>query len=54
MKKEKVTHIVFDNFFWTKTTARYLFPAIKSHSTMFKIVYAVQNPDFYVLEFVHK
>jgi len=51
MKKEKVKYIVFDNFFWTATTARYLYPVIKSYPDQFNVVYAVKNPDFYVLEF---
>jgi hypothetical protein len=54
MKKEKVHYIVFDNFFWTATTARYLFPVIKSYPDLFNVVYAVKNPDFYVLEFKGK
>lgn len=54
MKKEDVSYIVLDNFFWTKTTVRYLIPVIKSHPEMFKVVYALKKPDTYILEFVNK
>ncbi|MBD3392148.1 MAG: hypothetical protein GF418_08725 [Chitinivibrionales bacterium] len=52
MEKEGVTHVVHDNFGWTKTTAKYLYPAIVSHPDRFRIVYALKNPDTYVLEFL--
>jgi hypothetical protein len=51
MKEHTVTHVVLDNFSWTKTTARYLFPAISSHPEHFNVVYALDNPSTLVLEF---
>jgi len=42
---------VLDNFSWTNTSPRYLFPAIMSHPELFKVVYSLRNPDTYVLEF---
>lgn len=54
MKDNKITHVVFDNFAWTRTTARYLQPAISAHPEMFKVVYALKNPDTFVMEFKAK
>jgi hypothetical protein len=44
-------YCVLDNFSWTNTSARYLFPAIMSHPERFKVVYSLRNPDTYILEF---
>lgn len=51
-KKGNVRYCVLDNFFWTNTSVRYLFPAIMSHPEMFHVVYSLRNPDTYVLEFM--
>lgn len=53
-KKGNVRYCVLDNFFWTNTSVRYLFPAIMSHPEMFHAVYSLRNPDTYVLEFTPK
>jgi hypothetical protein len=52
LKKGNTRYIILDNFAWSNTTVRYLFPAIMSHQENFRVVYALQNPDTYVLEFV--
>jgi hypothetical protein len=54
MKNENIQYLVCDNFFWTRTTIRYLYPVIRSYPDMFKIVYAVKSPDTYILEFVNR
>ena len=51
MRDNNVSYIVFDNFGWTRTTAKYLYPAIVSRPELFKVVYAVPNPEFFVMEF---
>lgn len=51
-KEKNVTHVVFDNFRWTRTTAKYLYPVLTSHPELFKTVYGLKNPDTFVLEFV--
>jgi hypothetical protein len=51
IKKGGARYCILDNFAWTNTTARYLFPAILSHPEMFRVVYSLRNPDTYVLEF---
>lgn len=53
-KKGNVRYCVLDNFFWTNTSVRYLFPAITSHPEMFRVVYSLRNPDTYVMEFTAK
>jgi hypothetical protein len=50
-KEGNVRYCVLDNFFWTNTSVRYLFPAIMSHPEMFRVVYSLKNPETYVLEF---
>ncbi len=52
MEKNKVTYVVHDNFAWTRTTSKYLYPAIAAHPERFKIVYALKDPDTFVMEFL--
>ena len=54
MKKENIKYIVYDSFFWTRTTTRYLFPVINYFPDKFKVVYALRNPDTFILEFIDK
>ncbi|MBD3319537.1 MAG: hypothetical protein GF350_00405 [Chitinivibrionales bacterium] len=54
MKRKNVTHVVYDNFAWTRTTAKYLYPVIASHPELFDVVYALKNPDTFVLAFRNK
>jgi hypothetical protein len=54
LKRERIQYVVFDNFFWTRTTVRYLFPVIQSYPDMFRVAYALRGPDTYVLEFLDK
>lgn len=51
LKRGHARYCVLDNFSWTNTSPRYLFPAIMSHPELFKVVYSLRNPDTYVLEF---
>jgi hypothetical protein len=50
LKRGGARYCVLDNFFWTNTSTRYLFPAIMSHPELFRVVYSLTNPDTYVLE----
>ena len=52
IRKGGAKYVVLDNFFWTATSARYLYPAIMSHPERFKIVYSLRNPDTFILEFL--
>ncbi len=52
LRKYKVTHVVIDGFYWSRTTAKYMSPVILNHPKKFKVVYALQRPHTYVLEFV--
>jgi hypothetical protein len=54
MRDKKVTHVVYDNFGWTRTTAKYLYPVIASHPDHFRVVYALKGPDTFILEFVDR
>jgi hypothetical protein len=51
LKRRGARYCVLDNFSWTNTSPRYLFPAIMSHPELFNVVYSLRNPDTYVLEF---
>ena len=50
-RDNKVTHVVFDNFFWTRTTQKYLYPVYTKYPGMFKPVYMLKDPDTYIMEF---
>jgi hypothetical protein len=52
MNNGRARYCVLDNFFWTGTTGRYLYPAIISHAEKFRVVYSLHNPETYVLEMV--
>jgi len=54
IEEKGATHVVHDNFAWSATTARYLYPAIAAHPERFKIVYALKDPDTFVLEVLPK
>ena len=54
LKQGSAAYCILDNFFWSNTTVRYLFPAIQSHPELFRVVYSLRNPDTYVLEFTPK
>ena len=54
LKQGGARYCIFDDFSWTSTTIRYLYPAIMSHPEMFRVVYSLRSPDTYVLEFVPK
>jgi 4-amino-4-deoxy-L-arabinose transferase-like glycosyltransferase len=46
-----VEYIVLDSFFWTKTTERYLYPALLEHKEDFSVVYTTPPPVTYVLRY---
>ena len=52
-EQEKVTHVVYDNFSWSRMSARYLYPVITSHPERFRTVYQLKNPETFILEFLH-
>jgi hypothetical protein len=54
MKTAGVRYVIYDNFSWTQTTLKYLYPVIISHPDYFKIVYALNNPYTFVFEFAPK
>jgi hypothetical protein len=54
IKSKHASYILFDGFFWTGTTPKYLYPALVSHPEMYRMVYALRNPDTFVLELLDK
>jgi hypothetical protein len=54
IKNKHASYILFDGFFWTGTTPKYLYPALVSHPEMYRMVYALRNPDTFVLEVIDK
>jgi hypothetical protein len=50
MKKDSVTHIIYDSFPWSNACARYLYPVIINNPFRFSAVYGLSNPNFLVLE----
>ena len=54
IKNKHASYILFDGFFWTGTTGKYLYPALVSHPEMYRMVYALRNPDTFVLEVIDR
>jgi hypothetical protein len=54
LKQGNARYCVLDNFSWSNTTVRYLYPAVMSHPEMFRVVYSLRNPDTDILEFTPK
>jgi hypothetical protein len=54
IKNKHASYILFDGFFWTGTTPKYLYPALVGHPEMYRMVYALRNPDTFVLEVLDK
>ena len=54
IKQKKASYILFDGFYWTGTTGKYLYPALVGHPEMYRMVYALRNPDTFVLEIINK
>jgi len=52
IKNNRVSYLVLDNFFWTRTTARYLYPLMNTYPKKFKTVYSRENPETFILEYV--
>ena len=48
--EKNVDYVLYDGFFWTKTSIKYLYPAIISNPHKFEIVYHLPDPDTYVLK----
>ena len=54
IKNRHASYIIVDGFYWTGTTQRYLYPALAAHPELYRIVYALRNPDTFVLQMVEK
>jgi len=46
----KTDYVLFDNFFWTGTTQRYLLPVIQEAPENYEIVYQTKKPEFFLLK----
>jgi hypothetical protein len=54
IQKKHASYILVDGFYWTGTTQRYLYPALQAHPELYRVVYALRNPDTFVLQMVEK
>jgi hypothetical protein len=54
IKKQGASYILVDGFAWTGTTQRYLYPALMAHPEFYHIVYALKNPNTFVLQVTGK
>ncbi len=52
IKDKNIDYILLDNFFWTRTTPRYLIPALRLKPEKFKPIHLLPGPDTYILEVV--
>jgi hypothetical protein len=44
--------ILLDNFYWTQTTRRYLWPVLQQSPEGYEIVHQTRKPEFYVLKII--
>ncbi len=51
-KQERATHVVYDSFYWSATTRRYLGPVIKRNADDFRSLFYLPNPDTYLLVYL--
>ncbi len=51
-KINEADYILLDNFMWTGTTRKYLWPVIEQQPERYSIVYQTPRPEFYLLKVV--
>jgi hypothetical protein len=51
-EQERVTHVVYDSFYWSATTRRYLGPVINRNVDDFRSLFYLPNPDTYLLVYL--
>ncbi|MFQ5906638.1 MAG: hypothetical protein ACE5JA_08695, partial [bacterium] len=51
IRENGVSYVIVDAFTWTRTTRRYLVPAILAHQNDFQVVYATRPPKTLVLAY---
>jgi 4-amino-4-deoxy-L-arabinose transferase-like glycosyltransferase len=49
LKKNRPQYILFDRFYWTGTTVKYLAPIINKYQDKFEVIYKTAAPEMYVL-----
>ncbi|OPX17379.1 hypothetical protein BXT86_06800 [candidate division WOR-3 bacterium 4484_100] len=47
---EECDYIIFDNFYWSQSTRRYLAPVLQETIGRYKIAYKTPRPEFYLLK----
>jgi hypothetical protein len=52
IKDQGVTHIIVDDFSWTHTTRRYLYPVLLRYPNSFRAVYTLNDPRTTVYEVI--
>lgn len=50
LKKYRPQYILFDQFYWTGTTTKYLGPIVNKYHDKFQIIYKTNRPEMYVLK----
>ncbi|MEO0101353.1 MAG: hypothetical protein ABIK84_03040 [candidate division WOR-3 bacterium] len=48
LEERGATHVLFDQFFWTNTTIRYLTPVINAFPNRFEVLYATPYPQMII------
>ena len=49
-RKKKASLLIYDGFFWSGTTRRYLGPVIRKYPARFAVLKEYQNPPTYILK----
>ncbi|MBS4015149.1 MAG: hypothetical protein KGZ86_01750 [Candidatus Latescibacteria bacterium] len=50
LRKYQPQYILFDRFYWTGTTTKYLAPIINKYQNKFQVIYKTSPPEMYVLQ----
>lgn len=48
--QKKATHLLFDSFYWTGTTRKYVGPVLQTYPDKFEMVYKSPAPEMYVFK----
>jgi hypothetical protein len=50
MMTDKADYLLYDNFYWTLTSQKYLLPVLKIYPEYFELVYQTPPPQMYLFK----
>jgi len=48
--QKKATHLLYDSFYWTKTTQKYIGPVLQAYPDKFELIYKSLPPEMYLYQ----